>query len=57
MKRITLISLIAVIAAACSTHQLKCHGPLRPINSSTVSAPGSHAVSSKAPDKKRGPQS
>jgi len=41
MKLISIFSLIVAISA-CSTHRVKCHGPLRPVNNPAVSAPGSH---------------
>jgi len=44
MKLISIFGLIVAISA-CSTHRLKCHGALRPINKPTVSAPSSHPAS------------
>ena len=44
MKLISILGLIVAISA-CSTHLVKCHGPLRPINKPPVSAPGSHPAS------------
>ena len=41
MKLISIFGLIVAVNA-CSTHLVKCHGPLRPINEPTVSAPSSH---------------
>jgi len=41
MKLISIFSLIVAISA-CSTHRVKCHGPLRPVNKPAVSAPSSH---------------
>jgi hypothetical protein len=36
MKSISTMGLIIVLGA-CSTHTVKCHGPLRPINKPTAS--------------------
>jgi hypothetical protein len=36
MKLVLIIGLIFAMSA-CSTHLLKCHGPLRPINKPAVS--------------------
>jgi hypothetical protein len=41
MKIITILGLIVAVSA-CSTHLVKCHGHLRPINKPIVSAPSSH---------------
>lgn len=37
MIRICSIALVVLIAA-CSSHRVKCHGPLRPINAPTAEA-------------------
>ena len=37
MKSISTAGLLLVLGA-CSTHAVKCHGPLRPINKPTASA-------------------
>jgi len=39
MKRICSVGLMVLIAA-CSSHPIKCHGPLRPINTATTGATG-----------------
>jgi hypothetical protein len=44
MKLISILGLI-VATCACTTHRVDCHGPLRPINKPTVSAPSSHPAS------------
>jgi len=44
MKLISIFGLIVAICA-CSTHRVKCHGPLRSINKPAVSAPTSHPAS------------
>jgi hypothetical protein len=41
MKLISILGLIVAVSA-CSTHRVKCHGPLRPINKPIASAPSSH---------------
>jgi hypothetical protein len=40
MKRISIVGLVLVVTG-CSTHQVKCHGALRPINEATATAAGS----------------
>jgi hypothetical protein len=37
MKEISIVGLLIVLGA-CSTHAVKCHGPLRPINGPTASS-------------------
>jgi hypothetical protein len=37
MKSISIVGLL-IVMSACSTHAVKCHGPLRPINKPTASA-------------------
>jgi hypothetical protein len=37
MKSISMVGLL-IVMSACSTHAVKCHGPLRPINKPTASA-------------------
>ena len=37
MKRIFIVGWLLVVAA-CSTRQVRCHGPLRPINEPAVTA-------------------
>jgi len=44
MKHIVIVGLIFAVGA-CSTHQVRCHGPLRPINQ-----PGHSAVPSAPKD-------
>lgn len=38
MKNISVVG-VAFVLGACSTHAVKCHGPLRPINASASSKP------------------
>ena len=44
MKRISIVGLLIVLSA-CSTHTVKCHGPLRPINKAGSTAQKSDASS------------
>jgi hypothetical protein len=44
MKLISIFGLIVAVSA-CSTHRVKCHGPLRPVNKPAVSAPSAHPSS------------
>ena len=37
MKSISIVGLL-IVMGACSTHAVKCHGPMRPINKPTASA-------------------
>jgi hypothetical protein len=57
MKKISIVGLLIVLGA-CSTHALKCRGPLRPINKPTASAstPGPAAGSTSAPQPSPGEQ-
>ncbi len=50
MKMISIVGLLIVLSA-CSTHTVKCHGPLRPINepSTGAAAPGPQPDSTSAP--------
>lgn len=48
MKRISLVGLLIVLGA-CSTHAVKCHGPLRPINRPTASATKPTAEPTRSP--------
>jgi hypothetical protein len=38
MKKMSIVGFLLLLSA-CSTHAVKCHGPLRPINEPTVSTP------------------
>jgi hypothetical protein len=50
MKSISTLGLLIVLGG-CSTHTVKCHGPLRPINKPAVNAagPGSRHDSTSLP--------
>ena len=51
MKLISIIIWILVAVAACSTHQVKCHGPLRRINVPVVTvAPDTSTAPSNGKD-------
>jgi hypothetical protein len=56
MKLISIFGLIVAVSA-CSTHLVKCHGPLRPINKPTVVAPSSHPASDSDAAAHEGPRS
>ena len=56
MKLISIFGLIVAISA-CSTHRVKCHGPLRPVNKPAVSAPSSHPTSDSGAAANEEPQS
>jgi hypothetical protein len=47
MERISIVGVLMMLSA-CSTHAMKCHGRLRPINEPTVNAPHSPAGSQPA---------
>lgn len=50
MKRISLLSLVIVLGG-CSTHAVKCHGSLRPINGPTANAMQPTAEPARSPDR------
>jgi hypothetical protein len=56
MKLISIFALIVAVSA-CSTHRVKCHGSLRPINKATVSAPSTHPASNSEAAASEEPQS
>jgi hypothetical protein len=48
MKSISIVGLL-IVMGACSTHAVKCHGPLRPINKPTASPESRHGGSTSPP--------
>ena len=56
MKLVSILGLI-IAMSACSTHPVKCHGPLRPINKPGSSAPSAQPASKSGAAANEDPQS